>query len=156
MIQQTFFALPQFLSETDYRNPTDPDHAPWHLGHKTDLSPFAWLQQNSQHLTSFLPWMTHQRAGLPIFLDVLDFKQELVQGGDPTVPVFVDVGGAMGHQCLELKVRFPEFAGRIVLQDQPYVIDQVQANPRPEFDGIKAEVYDFFTPQPVKGNEICI
>ena len=59
----------------------------------------------------------------------------------------VDVGGGLGHDLLELRVKHPELSGRLVLQDQPDVIKQVgNAEKR-----IELEVHDFFTLQPIKG-----
>lgn len=98
-----------------------------------------------------LSWMQGQRYGLPIFLDAFDFEKELAQGTEPSTPLFVDVGGAMGHQCIALKQRYPGMAGRIILQDTPSVIEQVKQSPLPDFEGNEATPYDFFTPQPIKG-----
>ncbi|KAI1140004.1 putative sterigmatocystin 8-O-methyltransferase precursor [Hypoxylon sp. FL0543] len=151
MISPSFMAFPRFLRQNGYVNPTDPNHCPWHLGHDTDLSPFPWLQSHPEHLGYFLPWMTAQRDGLPIFLDVLDFEREFARNTTPSTPLFVDIGGAIGHQCVALKRRFPELPGRIILQEQAHVISQVKENPLPGFEGIEAQSYDFFTPQPIKG-----
>jgi len=144
-------AFPKYLRENGYANPTDPNNSPWHVGHSTDMSPFAWLQKNPEHMGYFLPWMAGQREGLPIFLDVIDFREELAQGSTESTPLFVDVGGAMGHQCIALKQRCPTVPGRIILQELAHVIAQVKASPLPGFDGIEAQAYDFFTPQPIRG-----
>lgn len=151
MINQTFNALPEFLRKTGYVNPTDPNNCPWQLGHQTDQSPFAWLQSHPELREFFLPWMAHQRDGLPTIFDVVDFQQELGQNTDSSTVLFVDIGGALGHQCIALKQQHPNLPGRVVLQEQAHMIEQVRANPLPGFDGIEAEVHDFFTPQPIKG-----
>ncbi len=59
----------------------------------------------------------------------------------------VDVGGGIGHDLQELKTKHPNISGCLVLQDQPSVIDQISLAPA----GIEMTVYDFFTPQPIKG-----
>lgn len=147
--------LPQFLRNTDYKNPADPTYCPWHVGHRTELSPFQWLHANPEHMGYFLPWMAVQREGLPIFIDVMDFKKEFAQDTDVSTPVFVDVGGAIGHQCIAVRQRYPDLVGRVILQEQGFIIDQVKASPLPGFEGIEAETYDFFTPQPIKGTLFC-
>lgn len=148
----SFTALPKFLRETGYKNPTDPNHCPWHLGHDTDLNPFPWLNSRPEKLGTFLAAMTYHRQGQPIFLDAMDFAKYLLhKRTDATTPLFVDIGGAMGHMCIAVKRRFPDLKGRIILQDQPFVIDQVKTNPLPGFEGIEAAVHDFFTPQMIKG-----
>ena len=63
--------------------------------------------------------------------------------------VFVDVGGGTGQQCVALKEKFPDLPGKVILQDLPAVIAEAKL---PE--GIETMVYDFFTPQPVKGEKI--
>lgn len=61
---------------------------------------------------------------------------------DEENPVFlVDVGGGLGHDLEELKVKH-----RLVLQDQPEVIAQIGK----ASDGIELTTHDFFTPQSVK------
>lgn len=95
--------------------------------------------------------MATQRDGLPIFLDVLDFRKEFLQGPSLPGPIFVDVGGAMGHQCIAVRERYPELKGRVILQEQDFVVQQVQANPLPGFKNVEVMAYDFFTPQPVAG-----
>lgn len=156
MISPSFMALPQFLRESGYINPTDPGYCPWHVGHHTGLSPFSWLQSHPEHFGYFLPWMTAQRDGLPIFLDVMDFQAEFAQGTTASTPIFVDIGGAKGHQCVALRQRFPQLPGRIILQEQEHVIAQVKDNPLPGFEGIESEPYDFFRPQPIKGMDVGV
>jgi demethylsterigmatocystin 6-O-methyltransferase len=63
----------------------------------------------------------------------------------------VDIGGAIGHQSIALKQKCPELPGRIIVQDQQGVIDQIKEHPLPGFDRVDAQQYNFFTPQPVKG-----
>ena len=61
--------------------------------------------------------------------------------------LIVDVGGGIGHDLEEFKLKHPEAPGRLILQERQEVIDQIsQALP-----GIELRVHDFFTPQPVKG-----
>ncbi|KAI8623408.1 putative sterigmatocystin 8-O-methyltransferase precursor [Xylariaceae sp. FL1651] len=133
------------------RHPTHPNNGPCHVGHSTNMSPFAWLQKNPEHFGYFLPWMTAQCEGLLIFLDVKDFKAELAHESTRSTPLFVDVGGAMGHQCIALKQRYLTVPSRIILQELAHVIDQAKAGPLTGLDDIEAQAYDFFTPQPIRG-----
>lgn len=149
-------AFPKFLRDSRYTNPTDPAFLPWHLGHNTELSPFPWMQENPKYMEFFLPWMATQRDGLPIFLDVLDFRKEFLKTTslDDNTPVFVDVGGALGHQCIAIRERYPDLKGRIILQDQDFIVKQVESNPLPGFKNVEVMAYDFFTPQPIKGQDL--
>ena len=66
-------------------------------------------------------------------------------------PLLVDVGGGLGHDLLELRTKHPELTGRLILQDRPSVLQQVES---PAGD-IELVDHDFFTPQPIKGMSFC-
>lgn len=151
MLTPAINALPEFLRDTGYTNPTDAKNCPWYRAHQTEDPPFEWLRKNPQQSDVFFTWMRTQRDGLPCFMDAFDFQQELAQGSDPSTILFVDVGGGWGHQCVALKQRYPEMTGRIVLQDQPSIIAQAKENPIPGFFGIDTDAYDIFAPQHLKG-----
>lgn len=93
----------------------------------------------------FNQWMATQRVGMPTWLDVYPVAKE-TKDWDPERPLFVDVGGGVGHQCVALKKKFPETKGRVVLQDIPNVLEQAMKYP-----GVESMVHDIFTPQPIKG-----
>ena len=59
----------------------------------------------------------------------------------------MDVAGGFGYDIQTFKDRFPNQTGRLVLQDQPSIIDNV-IELHPDIVRMK---YDFFTEQPVKG-----
>ncbi|CAG9972466.1 unnamed protein product [Clonostachys byssicola] len=151
MIYPALMGIPEYLRKTEHANPSNPDFCPWHVGHKTEESPFSWLNTHPECMGYFLPWMAGQREGNPEFLDSFDFEKEVGAGSDSSAPVFVDVGGAIGHQCILFKSRYPQYSGRIVLQEQAHVIEQVKAAPPPGMDGIDAQTYDFWGPQQLKG-----
>lgn len=122
-------ALPKFFSEKGYINPTDPTYCPFNIGHATGDSLFSWFSKNPLPSSYFLQWMTFQREGMPIFLDAIDFQREFARDVDESTPIFVDVGGAKGHQCIALRKRFPTLTGRIVLQEQAHVVAEVSQSP---------------------------
>ena len=138
--------LPEFLADTKYQNPTDSTHTPFQKAHGTDLPPFLWLQDKPVYLKNFSAWMTASREGQNIFLDVFPFEKELTSDSKPETPLFVDVGGSIGHQCVALKRKLPNTPGRVILQDLPPVI--AHAIPA---EGVEPMAHDFMTEQPVKG-----
>jgi hypothetical protein len=93
-----------------------------------------------------MQWVHLSRSGLPSWLDVFPFEELVAQKSEADTVILVDVGSALGHQSIELRERFPELKGRVIIQDTQQVIGMV----KPSHD-IEAQVYDFFTPQPVKG-----
>ena len=66
---------------------------------------------------------------------------------DENAVFLVDVGGGLGHDLEELKLKHPDIRGRLVLQDRPEVIAQISK----ASDGIEITAHDFFTPQSLKG-----
>ncbi|KAI8626145.1 S-adenosyl-L-methionine-dependent methyltransferase [Xylariaceae sp. FL1651] len=144
-------AMPQFLRENGYVNMTDPYHIPWHLAHGTEDPIFKWINARPDVLKNFMRWMAGQRDGLPNFLSVVDFEEEFAKGAGSSTPVFVDVGGSLGHQCAALKQRHPNLVGRVVLQDLPETIAKAKKIPPLGFVGGCFQAHDFFTPQPIHG-----
>lgn len=139
--------LPEFLAETKYRNPSDSAHCAFQKGHATNLPPFLWIQDKPIYLNNFSQWIGASHEGKNVFLDVYPFEKELCLNSEPETPLFVDVGGAFGHQCAIFKKRLPNTPGRVILQDLPAVINQA-----PPMEGVEPMAYDFMTEQPIKGN----
>ena len=67
--------------------------------------------------------------------------------------LMVDVGGGSGHQCLGLRKAFPDLKGKMVVQDVPIMIQQID-----QYEAAEAELepmpHDFLTPQPVKAAKV--
>ncbi len=143
-----FQQLPKFLADTQYRNPSDAASSAFQSAHKTDQHPFVWIVTHPPNFNYFVQWMTAQREGQPIWLDVFPFEEKLGHQVSPETILFVDVGGWVGHQCLALKTRFPDIPGRVILQDLPQTLPQVIP-----IKGVEPMAHDFWTPQPVKGKE---
>ncbi|KAI1458153.1 S-adenosyl-L-methionine-dependent methyltransferase [Annulohypoxylon moriforme] len=144
-------ALPQFLRESGYSNVADENNCPLNLVQSEKDIFYSWLGKDLPQRERFTIWTQCFRYGLPTIFDVFDIKAEIAQDSTDSTILFVDVAGASGHQCIALKQRHPELSGRIILQDRPEVIQQVNSNPLPGFDGIEAEPHDIFKPQPIKG-----
>ena len=139
-------ALTAFLAETEYQNPTDGSKCAFQKAHKTDLAPFLWVQDKPAYRDNFALWIGASREGQKNFLDVFPFETKVARNTRPDRPIFVDIGGGIGHQCLAFKSRFPDSPGRVILQDLPAVI--AQAIP---IQGVEAMAHDFMVEQPVKG-----
>ena len=90
--------------------------------------------------------MSASREGQKTWLDVVPFEKEFCQDLKPDTPLFVDVGGGIGQQCLALKTRFPNLPGRIILQEMPQTLPQVLP-----VDGMEKMAHDFWTLEPVQG-----
>lgn len=92
--------------------------------------------------------------GLPTWLNVVRFDEEVAANAKPEEVLFVDVGGGFGWQCQAVRKAHPSLAGRVILQDRADVIEKgkaaEEATPNKELN-VEAIPYDFFTEQTIKG-----
>ncbi|KAG6355036.1 hypothetical protein INS49_004117 [Diaporthe citri] len=142
-----FQAIPKFLKETNYRLPDDASHTPFQLALGTDKSIFEWFVGQPEllgHFNNYMALHRKQTEGLS-WLSVYPVETEAA-GKPAEQPLYVDIGGGIGHQCKQFKEKFPDLPGRVVLQDLPHSI--ARAFPTP---GVENMAHDFFTPQPVLG-----
>ncbi|KAM0794283.1 O-methyltransferase [Usnea florida] len=143
--------LPANLAKSHYQNPINNLDTGLQAGLKIDYHGFEFLAKNPKIFNDFNIFMSAQREGRAYWLDFYPFEQKLpaeARDSDHDV-LFVDVGGALGSEILELRKRFPALKGRMILQELPQTIEHVSPDP-----GMEATVHDFFTPQPVTGAHI--
>lgn len=142
-------ALPRFLKETKYKNPDDALHTVFQDAWKTPLHAFAWFQSHPENLNHFNDYMALRRGPEVSWITVYPVHEETV-GWDADKPVYVNIGGGVGHQCAQFKDKYPDVPGRVILQDLPHSIEKALHTV-----GVEAVVHDFFDPQPVKGELMC-
>lgn len=145
MLGPSYQAVPEFLAERKYQNPTDLLDTPFHKAWKTDLHFWAWVHQHPREAAYFNLFMVAQRSSTKDCFSFLPLQDEC-QGWPASKPVFVDVGGGTRQQCNTLKENFPSLPGKVILQDLPAVAAEAKVS-----EGIEVMAHDFFTPQPVKG-----
>lgn len=140
--------LPAFLRNTQYKNPVDSHNCTLNQTFNSNKSVFGLLAGQPELLSRFNNYMTGQRQDRANWLDFYPFESQLDVSGlkDENAVLIVDVGGAQGHELLAIKDRFPHLPGRMVLQDVPTTIEQI--NPDGKFE---CTAHDFFAPQVVKG-----
>ena len=142
-------ALPEQLANTGYRNPTEPLQSAFQLGHHTKLHAFEFVQKND--FVGFNNHMAGYSLSRARWCDPGCFPVEEILGknlrGDKDDVLLVDVGGATGHDLIAFHEQYPKLPGRLVLQDLPVTIAEVEGLP----DIIEPMAHDFFTKQPVKG-----
>ncbi|KAL1867741.1 hypothetical protein VTK73DRAFT_4026 [Phialemonium thermophilum] len=156
-------ALPPFLQETSYADPTDAGHTALQKAWKTDLTFFPWLKTRPAQFAAFNEYTVQNRQGMPTFLDVYPVRQRAAAGLDANRALFVDVGGGRGRQAIAFRERYPDLPGVVVVQDLPATADQAattalqnrmrhgpsaSANSAP---AVQVVAHDFFEPQPVRG-----
>jgi demethylsterigmatocystin 6-O-methyltransferase len=147
-----FLALPSYLKKTGYRNPSDTSNTAFHQAYNTQMDIFDWFGANpewSNKVMSFmgvqrqgqLPWMPQPQflQGFDIALTQHDIQRQRA--------LFVDVGGAVGHQCIAFRESHPELNGAVILQDLPFIADLARKNPRIAQLDVTIQPHDFLTPQ---------
>lgn len=142
-------ALPAFLSKTKYENPTEVMHTV--IQDAFNLKPgedaFDWLRNNPRTLGFFQKFMSVRRQGAQeTWLSVYPVEEE-TKDWSPSDAVYINIGGNVGAQNAEFKAKYPTVPGRVILQDRPENIEKAIQTP-----GVENIAYDFFTPQPIKGN----
>ncbi|PQE16456.1 O-methyl transferase B protein [Rutstroemia sp. NJR-2017a BVV2] len=144
-------ALPDFLAAANYQSPTETHKAAFQKAWNTDLPLWTWFQSRPKETAQFNRFMLAQRSSTPNCFNFFPIEEEC--GNWPAEkPVFVDIGGASGQQCIEFRRRFPNIKGRVIFQDLPGEIEHAISQGLPE--GVEAIVHDFYTPQIIKGAKI--
>lgn len=144
-------ALPDFLKQTGFKNPTDIEHSAFQYSHGQDY--FDYIASNPDFKAYFhgsmalfnkysaLPWSTIY----PI--------DQLISEAKPDRPIFVDVGGGKGHDLKLFLSSHPAApAGCAILQDRAEVVKLVDDPVLLQEGGpVSLMTHDFFSRQPVTG-----
>lgn len=144
-------AFPAFFAENNYDDITDNKNTPFQKAFQTYLTCFEWLSKHPKLFGSLQQVMTGLQStdwlsDFDLFHQEADrIAQSPVHHGEP---FFIDVGGGHGHQCIQLREKYPHLRGRLVLQDLPEAVDHL-----PPLDGIQVMAHDIFQPQTIKGEQ---
>lgn len=133
------------MKETKYADIKDNTKTPLQKAWNTPYPAFIWVQTRPESFAYFNQWMAAQRDGMPTWLDVYPVESE-AKLQDPKLPLFVDLGGGLGHQAIAFKEKFPNLLGRVILQDIPATLEHAISHP-----GVEVMVQDFFHPQSIQG-----
>ncbi|KAI1842758.1 hypothetical protein JX266_011079 [Neoarthrinium moseri] len=140
----------EFAEENKFQNPIDAFDTSMQRAYRTEKDMFQWLQtigygeHFNHHMQAYgqgrVPWMD------PSLYPVQD---RLINGADRSseAPFIVDIAGSVGHDLATFLKYHPDHPGKLILQDLPKVIGQIE-----HLDStIERMEYDFHTPQPVDG-----
>lgn len=145
-----FQKLPESLAKSHYRCPTALQ-GPLQDTYDTKLSGYDYIMDPRwvDTLKDCNLFMKGRRDGSTSWLEFYPFSERILADAehDARAVTVVDVGGGLGHGLLEIKDKYPDMKGRLVLQDLPNTIEQAG-----DGQGVfEPTAHDFFTPQPVKG-----
>ncbi|KAJ5915994.1 O-methyltransferase family 2 [Penicillium tannophilum] len=141
---------PEFFRRNNNQFPKSAKDSPFQLAFNTDQSYFEWLGQNPGLARDFHQWMAIKQKTTPNWVDWFDIQQRIIKDSNEKPQhgvLLVDVGGGEGQYSWQFREKFPKAPGRVILQDLPQVIANIENPP----NGVELNPHDFFTPQPVKG-----
>ncbi|OKL61648.1 hypothetical protein UA08_03435 [Talaromyces atroroseus] len=138
--------LPEYFRAVGGRDSTSMTENLFSWGNnKPGSSFFEIISQDPRRIKQFDIAMSTQDSTLPV-LGMYPFGEELANAPDlENRAVLVDIGGGRGQSLLQIKQKWPQLQGRLILQDRPMVLDSC-----PDLPGIEKMPHDFFTEQPVK------
>lgn len=114
------------------------------------MSLFQLLKHDPELKKRFDDYMTGRKAVVKApWFDVFPAARRLpaVAGGSGAATI-VDVGGGQGIEMVRFCRRYPDFKGKLIIQDLPETLAGLQKN---EFRQIEYMPHDFFTEEPIKG-----
>ncbi|KAK6863634.1 hypothetical protein PG995_000162 [Apiospora arundinis] len=146
LVAKQYQATPEFLKERGYQNPTDENDTAIQMGWNTKEPTFQFMLKVPNAMEDFHTYMALRREADLSWLSVYPVEKEAAGLTDPERPLYVNVGGGIGHQCAQFRQQYPDIPGRVILQDLPDTV--ARALPTP---GVENMAHDFFEEQPVKG-----
>lgn len=98
---KAFQELPKLLKETNYQNPDHTNDTSFHRAYDTKLPFFVFLQQDPEAIRYF-------QQSLAAFESPTSWTKvvpvlENLNGSDNSTPLFVDIGGGAGSQCVAFR-----------------------------------------------------
>jgi hypothetical protein len=137
-------SLPEYFAEKGYKNPSDASNGPCQYAYQTQDHYFDWYAKRPELQRVFNAVMSQGRMGRG--MQWFDFYpvEEKLRVKSPSDTVLVDIGGGLGHDLINLKNRFPNLEGKLILEDLPHVLAAIEDLP----SEIQTTSHDFLKPQP--------
>ena len=137
--------MPAYLKRNDYVPPSSPKNGIFQdTFNCKGMSLFEYYGEHPAKGRVFNDCMTgyggHRESWVSIY------PTENILNGSKDGALVVDVGGNVGQHLEQFRLKHPGFASRLILQDLPEVVARAECGAK-----IQRMSYDFFTPQPVKG-----
>lgn len=142
--------MSSFFKETQYNQPEDPRKGLFQYAFGTDKEAFEYWSAQPEVMDNFNTCMTGIRGSRPSWIEWWPVESRIFSTDvpiDENGVLLVDIAGGRGHDIQAFKTKFSGRKGRLVLEDLPAVIDDIQQLDQ----SIERIKYDFFKPQPIQG-----
>ncbi|MCJ1400517.1 hypothetical protein MMC11_003723 [Xylographa trunciseda] len=143
--------LPEYLAMTHFRSVNSfPGPFEYAMGgdNSAKQGMFEWLISDPLMLANWHAFMSGRRGQRKQWYDIFPADKIILEGashGDDGT-LLVDIGGGEGQDAESFRTKFPDVAGRVVVQDLPEVICTIE---KLDHRVMRME-HDFFMSQPVK------
>lgn len=155
-VNVVFAKLPDYLINTDFREPTNSKLSP----HAFALGQPLWNRMALEPRRSkiFDNFMTAFKKNRENWVDFFPFNEEFGEHLTEDETLIVDVAGGVGHRLRDFKIKYPKTTGKAVLQDLGYVLPTADRDPENfaglQESGIELMEYDYSKVQPIYGQSI--
>ncbi|OQE12446.1 hypothetical protein PENVUL_c001G08898 [Penicillium vulpinum] len=147
-LMPSYFALPTWLRENNYKVIPDANHCGWQVGANTTKSFWESMSDDPRLSKYFNDYMTIPRiTEEENLVHVYPFETIFANSTADDI-LFVDIAGGLGHQAMRVRNAFPRSRGRIILQDLLQVTSKITAASLPD---VEIMDHDLSYPQPIKG-----
>lgn len=146
--------MPFYLEETKFRHV---DGFPGPFQHvKGKIAFFQWLIDNPEMMSHFNNFMSESRLNRPDWFTRLSIEEMFLDGAstDPEAVLLIDIAGGEGHDIQAFHKAFPNAPGKLVLEELPPVLENIQTQGKDVSPEIVRQPIDFFEPQPIKGARV--
>ncbi|KAF2660227.1 S-adenosyl-L-methionine-dependent methyltransferase [Lophiostoma macrostomum CBS 122681] len=149
LVTRSLANLPRYLERTGFKDVEDAP-GPFQDAHQTNDGLFGQLVKNPELMGFFNAFMSGVLATRSHWFKVFPADEILIKDADqndPDAVLLVDVAGGKGHDIAAFQQAYPTAPGKLVLQDLPPVIGDIES-----LDvAIVRQEHDMFTSQPIKG-----
>lgn len=150
-LNPAYLALPGYLSSTNYQAPHDPKNTAVQKAFDAKGKELIdILMERPDSARGFGTLMSTWGEGNSLIQDIYPINERLPldfeKSSQQEQVMWVDVGGGYGQKTIALKHACPKLPGRFIVQDRPDTIENA-----PKTEGIENMGHDFFTKQPIKG-----
>jgi len=133
-----------------YQSPNDYLYGPYQFTHDIRQETYSHWQTQPDVINNFDTFMSGGKLNdKRRWCEWVSAKDVVIEGfhHSEDAVLLVDIGGGRGHDLQAFRNKYPDLPGRLILQDRPQVIQEVQGIS----DTIELMPHSFFDVQPIKG-----